>query len=120
MRHVFVWAAVWLSASAYATAPAPVPVVVGEEADLDACMAVVALKRAQTVQQGPGRQYASVASLPAGRKVYSCSSQGEWAGIVFDARLPLSRCGVSRAVPKPTAYRGPCQSGWVALSALEE
>ena len=107
-----------------ATAAKPdVPVTVGVEEELDACgsWAEVAGLNPKgdgflAVRGGPGSDHALRDRLRAGDTFFVCdtSRDGKWMAIVYPRKgQKAEACGVSGAVPKAHAYRGPCASGWV-------
>ena len=120
-KHVVV--AAMLVACAAAAARRDVPVIVGEDASLDACGSwaeVSGLNPAGdgflAVRGGPGADYAMRDRLREGDAFFVCgmSRDGKWVSVVYPrAGQTSDACGVSSALPKAHAYRGPCASGWV-------
>lgn len=115
--------AAMLVACAAAAARRDVPVIVGQDASLDACGSwaeVSGLNPAGdgflAVRGGPGADYAMRDRLREGDAFFVCgmSRDGKWMAVVYPrAGQTSDACGVSGALPKARAYRGPCASGWV-------
>lgn len=92
----------------------PVRVGVHGQADLDACLGFGTTTSVVAARLAPHRSASVVTSLRAGQVVHLCgtSDDGEWESVVFPAEGGQD-CGVSRPVPAPQPYSGPCRSGWV-------
>jgi hypothetical protein len=108
-----------LSVHALATVGS-VPVLVGNVADLDACMTVGEVSGLDrqgdgflAVRTGPGEGHAMVDKLTTGRQVYHCDERGTWMGIVCTNDPGEVDCGVASPRDAPEPYTGPCLSGWV-------
>ena len=105
------------------TRPA-VPVMVGGAEASEGCAgtALVATATGGTLnlRAGPGLNHPVIAQLAPGRSVSICQRrQGGWVGILVHRNQPEPRdCGVSDAGPKPVAYSGACDSGWVSEKYL--
>ncbi len=109
-----------------AGAQAARPVVIGSDGMTDACPAVArvtGLKRGGdnflSVRVGPGIRHREADRIGPAALVHVCEDRGDWVGIVY---APAGRdvdCGVSSALRKPVAYRGPCRSGWVHRRFVE-
>lgn len=115
--------AAMLVACAAAAERGDVPVIVGQDASLDACGSwaeVSGLNPAGdgflAVRGGPGAEYPMRDRLREGDAFFVCgtSRDGKWMAVVYPRAGQASDvCGVSSALPKAHAYRGPCASGWV-------
>jgi hypothetical protein len=111
---------VFLHSVTDAEQPRPkVPVLVGGEESAEGCAgtSTVAVREGSTlnVRTGPGTSHPIIAHLPRGQSVSVCQRlPNGWVGIVVHRYPPGVRdCGLSDAGPKPQAYAGPCDSGWV-------
>lgn len=110
-------------AAASAAPPREVPVIVGEQPDLDACGAWAEVHGLNpkgdgflAVRAGPGVAFAMRDRLRERAGVFVCGStaDGIWLSVVHPHKgQDAADCGVSRALPTPRAYRGPCGWGWV-------
>ena len=111
----------------YAAAPQKFekPVIVGlDGAEFDACAAIGEVRGLTgdgdvrlSVLAGPHNSAVEIDRLRNGAPVILCDSSrdGKWSGIVYPAAgQALADCGTSSPVAKPSPYRGPCRSGWVA------
>ena len=70
-----------------------------------------------SVLAGPNSAAVEIDRLRNGTPVILCDSSrdGKWSGIVYPAAgQTIADCGTSTPVAKPSPYRGPCRSGWVA------
>ncbi|MFD1950441.1 hypothetical protein ACFSGX_06635 [Sphingomonas arantia] len=116
-----VFAVITLAAVQPAAAAPAVAVRIGGDAELDACPslgAVVGLDpkgdNFLSVRSGPGgTPYRETDRIGTGRRVAICADRGAWLGIVYPQGDGPVNCGVATPVPRPSAYRGPCRSGWV-------
>jgi len=73
------------------------------------------------VRAAPFEGAPTTTRIAAGTRFFVCSRSIDqrWLGVVFEDGGTLSPgCGVSRPVPQPAAYTGPCRSGWVASAAV--
>lgn len=101
------------------------PVIVGlDGAEFDACAAIGEVRGLTgdgdvrlSVLAGPNSAAVEIDRLRNGTPVILCDSSrdGKWSGIVYPAAgQTIADCGTSTPVAKPSPYRGPCRSGWVA------
>ena len=109
-----------LGANAALAGGAKVPVIYGKEAELDACPSGGEVQNVNkgsdqflALRSGPGKNYAIVAKLKNGQQFAMCDSKPGWIGIIVFPNA-TDRCGADDPIKKPTAYPGPCPSGWVA------
>jgi hypothetical protein len=95
-----------------------IPVMVGgQEADEGCAGTAIVAVRVGTLnlRAGPGSNHPVLARLRNGQNVTICQRlQSGWVGVLVprDSAKPRD-CRVSDAGPTPTAYAGPCHSGWV-------
>jgi len=102
-----------------------VHVQVGGNGDLDACLSL-AIPRVPTsagarlidVRQGPGETYTITDHLGARGKIFVCTEDGPWSGVVYP-ETDISECGVSSPIEKRQPYNGPCKSGWIRSADIE-
>jgi len=102
------------------------PVVIGGDGTTDACSSVArvtGLKRGGdnflSVRVGPGAGFRERDRLGPAVQVHVCEHDGDWVSIVYAPAGRDMDCGVSAALPKRIAYRGPCRSGWVHRRFVE-
>ncbi len=109
-----------------AASMAQVAVPVGGDATADACATLGEVTGLNprgdgylSVRDGPdARRYRETDRLRAGRPVMICAERGAWLGVVYP-RAGGGDCGVASPLPRATAYRGPCRSGWVHRRYIE-
>lgn len=111
---------VWrpLAADASQIRPA-VPVLVGGQEASEGCTGtmVVTVRAGTTLnlRAGPGTDHPAIARLSNGQSVSICQRRNGWVGVLVHRDTRGARdCGVSDAGPRPVAYAGPCQSGWLS------
>lgn len=115
------------SFSAVAAAPAQFarPVMVGIDGpDQSACSGQGEVRglgaegdQRLSVLAGPHAAAVETDRLRNGAAIILCDSSrdGKWSGIVYPAPgQALADCALAGPVARPTPYRGPCRSGWVA------
>lgn len=111
------------AASAPPSPPSETAVMVGEQEDLDACGTWAEVHGLNpkgdgflAVRAGPGTAFAMRDRLRERDGLFVCggSADGVWLSIVYPREgQDAADCGVSSAIPAPSAYRGPCGWGWV-------
>ncbi len=98
------------------------PVLIGMEAELDACpsLAEISSSKPVALHARPSPDSKSIIMLKPKQPVYLCdgSKPTPWVGVVVPLNDKVD-CGVSSAIQKPTAYQGPCKSGWIKQSEFE-
>ncbi|WP_444930284.1 hypothetical protein ACJJIF_21480 [Microbulbifer sp. SSSA002] len=107
-----------LLAPLYCNGEESVPVMVGAIEGLDACMTTSRIQAKAEIRTGPSGKYPVSHIINQPKMAWSCSYKGEWKGVVFS--LGDEDCGVSSPVDKEQAYKGPCQSGWVLDSQIQD
>ena len=108
-----------------ASGQAQVPVPFGGEAEEDACGGLSEVARLDlrgdnflAVRSGPGTSFAILDKLKNGQPVFVCAAVGNWRGIVYSKSGQT--CGTGVSIMRRRAYDGPCLSGWVYRSYLED
>lgn len=98
------------------------PVLIGMDAELDACpsLAEISSTKSVALHARPSLESKPIIMLKPKQHVYLCdgSKPTPWIGVVVPLNDKVD-CGVSSAIKKPTAYQGPCKSGWIKQSEFE-
>ena len=121
MKNLIVFAL--LLVSPHVMAADRVPVMVGGNGDMDACPSMAIVKSADGVggvhmRTGPSDEHLVFGFLGDGNKVWMCSHEGGWVGIVYPSAKDES-CEVGRPINPEQAYQGKCKSGWVRESDIK-
>ena len=98
-----------------------IPVIAGQNPDYDACGTVGVVRGLDpqgdgflAVRAGPSSDYAMLDKVYNGYLLNICDQSGKggnWLGVVYSHET--MDCGVGTPWPRPAAYTGPCNSGWV-------
>jgi hypothetical protein len=131
-RIVFVLMMIIAVSTIAYSARSPVPVMFGGEKDMDACLGSGVVKGLDpggdnflSVRSGPASSYPEIDRLHAGDQVSFCDVNGKWVGIVYsepkgDAEGEPDDCGTGTPVQQHKPYDGPCRSGWVFETFVEQ
>ena len=99
----------------------------GGDESLDACSTLARVSHLSNgadgflaVKDSPNIKAKRVDKIFNDQSLWICeeSKDGNWLGIVYDSSEKKD-CGVTTAIEKRRAYKGPCKSGWVSKKYVE-